>query len=256
MSQTIFDDNQQAQVQPEKKSRGCLFGCLIAFGLMFGLAICAGVGGYWFLTGKVQQYTAEAPLELPTVQYEPEELAALKTKLESFEKAVDEGDQSAREIEISADDINALIANEETLKGKAFVKIEEGKLIGDVSFPVDKIPGGKGRYFNGSATLNASMESGVLVVTLADAEVNGEKLPQQFIDAMANENLAKEMYKNPENAKTMGRFEDIRIEDDKVILTLKPVEESADDTLDHTGEAEPDSQPAEETALEQQTDNA
>jgi hypothetical protein len=220
---------------------------------MFGLMICAGVGGYWFLTGQVQKYTAEAPLELPTVQYEPEELAALKTKMESFEKAIDEGDPSTREIEISADDINALIANEETLKGKAFVKIEEGKLVGDVSFPVDKIPGGKGRYFNGSATLNASMEGGVLIVTLTDAEVNGEKLPQQFIDAMANENLAKEMYKNPENAKTMRRFEDIRIEDDKVILTLKPVEDPTNSDIDD--QAESDETSAEEATLEFQADD-
>ncbi len=220
---------------------------------MFGLMICAGVGGYWFLTGQVQKYTAEAPLELPTVQYEPEELAALKTKMESFEKAIDEGDPSTREIEISADDINALIANEETLKGKAFVKIEEGKLVGDVSFPVDKIPGGKGRYFNGSATLDASMEGGVLIVTLTDAEVNGEKLPQQFIDAMANENLAKEMYKNPENAKTMRRFEDIRIEDDKVILTLKPVEDPTNSDIDD--QAESDETSAEEATLEFQADD-
>ena len=220
---------------------------------MFGLMICAGVGGYWFLTGQVQKYTAEAPLELPTVQYEPEELAALKTKMESFEKAIDEGDPSTREIEISADDINALIANEETLKGKAFVKIEEGKLVGDVSFPVDKIPGGKGRYFNGSATLDASMEGGVLIEPLTDAEVNGEKLPQQFIDAMANENLAKEMYKNPENAKTMRRFEDIRIEDDKVILTLKPVEDPTNSDIDD--QAESDETSAEEATLEFQADD-
>ncbi|MGB7346571.1 MAG: hypothetical protein WBD20_20285, partial [Pirellulaceae bacterium] len=222
MSQVLPETQPQYATPPENKSRGCLWGCLIAAGLMVALFVCAGVGGYWFFTGQVQKYTAEAPLDLPTVEYDADQMAALEARLESFENAVDTGEPTSREMELSADDINALIAKEETLRGKVFVKIEDGKVVGDVSFPTDMIPGGKGRYFNGSATLDASMESGVLIVTLVDAEVNGEKLPQQFIDGMANENLAKDMYKNPENAKTMRRFEDIRIEGDKVIVTLKP----------------------------------
>ncbi|MGB7328085.1 MAG: hypothetical protein WBD31_24635, partial [Rubripirellula sp.] len=58
------------------------------------------------------------------------------------------------------------------------------------------------------------------------------------IDGMANENLAKDMYKNPENAKTMRRFEDIRIEGDKVIVTLKPQVKS--ETSQDTSDVAPD----------------
>ncbi|QDT09058.1 hypothetical protein [Planctomycetes bacterium K23_9] len=226
MSNTMYEDQPQAAPQSTGNTRGCLFGCLVAVGLVFGAVLCTGIGGYWFFTSQVEKYTADAPLDLPQVEYAPEELSALQDRLKSFETAVEGGEISSQEMELSADDINALIANEKTLKGKVFVRIADGQVTGDVSVPADMVPGGSERYFNGSATLDASMESGVLIVTLVDAEVNGEKLPQKFIDAMAQENLAKEMYKNPENAKTMRRFKDIRIEGDKVILTLKPTEKT------------------------------
>jgi len=226
MSNTMYETQAEPVASPSGNSKGCLFGCLIAFGLMFSLVVCMGVGGYWFFTNQVQKYTAQTPLELPTVQYEPEELAELQSRLKSFESAVDTGAGETNELVLTADDINALIADQSEMKGKVFIKIEEGKVTGDVSVPTDMIPGGKGRYFNGSATLDASMEDGILIVTLVDAEVNGEKLPQQFIDGIGNENLAKDMYKNAENAKTLRRFEDVRIEGDKVILTLKPTDDA------------------------------
>ena len=108
------------------------------------------------------------------------------------------------------------------------MKITDGKVSGDVSIPMDAIPGGKGRYFNGSASFNVSMENGVLIVTLADAEVNGEPVPQRVIDGMAKENLAKDLYKDPKNAEFMRRVDSVRVEDDKIILKLRPEEAKTD----------------------------
>lgn len=220
MSNTVSEADAYAE-QP-KKSRGCLYGCLAAFGVMCLLLICSGVGSYYFLSGKIEQYTDAEPLDLDEVAYSDEEMEILKTRLSSFENAVDEGSSEVQELELTADDINALIAEEEKLKGRVFVTIEDGQIGADVSVPADFVPGGGGRFFNGSVKVDASMEGGVLIVTLVDAEVGGERLPDQFIEAMANENLAKEFYKKEENAKTMRRFEDIRIEDDRVFLRLKP----------------------------------
>ncbi|MEO8496414.1 MAG: hypothetical protein ABI614_15205, partial [Planctomycetota bacterium] len=125
---------------------------------------------------------------------------------------------------------------------------QDGEVIGDVSIPVDFLPGGKGRFFNASATFNVTLENGVLIVTLKDANVKGEKLPQQFIDAMGKENLAKDAYKDPEVAATLSRIESLSIEHDKIILKprVMPSQTEADGAT--MGDDQPptgDSAPAE-----------
>lgn len=81
---------------------------------------------------------------------------------------------------------------------------------------MDAIPGGKGRYFNGSASVDASLEDGVLIVTLQDAEVNGQPVPDAYMREIRKENLAKDMYKDPEVAKRLRKFESLVIEGDKL----------------------------------------
>ena len=223
---------QDQPVAQAPKSRGCLYGCLIAFGLMAVLMIAVSVGFYMLLKGQIQKYTAEAPTEIPVVEYTPDQIAELETRMQSFSDAAEGGESDSTELVLTADDLNALIANNEDLRGRVFVKIEDGLVSGDVSVPLDELPlpGAKGRYFNGSATVDASMEGGVLIVTLTGAEVKGEPLPDQFLEAMANENLAKDVYKDPNNAKVLRRFEDIRVEGDKIYLKLKEKSEEPEPT--------------------------
>ena len=140
------------------------------------------------------------------------------------------------------------------MKGKIHVRIENGLVAGDVSVPTDAIPGGKGRYFNGSATFDVSMDEGVLIVTLADADVNGQPVPAQVLEAMARENLAKDMYKDPEVAKALKRIDSVEVADDLIILKVKhddadqpegDVEEDAgaDDPSSDDGQAGGDGEP-------------
>ncbi|WP_182871132.1 hypothetical protein [Stieleria mannarensis] len=207
--------------QSSGSGNGCLWGCLIAGGLFIGSILCAGFGGYWFLSNQIAKYTSDTPVQLPTVEYSEEELAKLDARVDSFREKLDAGETPEEDLILTADDINALISSNEDLKGKVFVKIENDQVEGDVSFPLDKLPMGKGRYFNGSATFDVSMDGGVLIVTVDQAEVNGESVPEQFMEGLRQENLAKEVYKDPENAKFMSQFEDIRVEDDKFILRVK-----------------------------------
>ncbi|WP_146454646.1 hypothetical protein [Rubripirellula tenax] len=129
---------------------------------------------------------------------------------------------AVRELVLTADDINALINGEEKLRGKLLVSIDEGMIKGEISIPVESfLPASKGRFLNGSGTFDVSLEDGVLIVRLVTAEVKGEPLPDVFMDAMKKENLAKDIYKDEKNAKTIRRFESIRVEDDKIIARLK-----------------------------------
>lgn len=211
----------EPQPQSSGTGKGCLWGCLIAGGLFIGSILCAGFGGYWFISSQVAKYTSETPIDLPTVDYTEEELAKLDARVESFKEKLDAGETPDEDLVLTADDINALIGKNEDLRGKVYVKIENNQVEGDVSFPLDKLPMGKGRFFNGSATFDVSMEGGILIVTAEQAEVNGDPVPEEFMQGLRNENLAKDVYKDPDNAKFMRQFEDIRIEDNKFILRIK-----------------------------------
>lgn len=208
--------------QAEKKSGcGCwVWGCLSV--LLFGLVVTGLVGffGYRYLGTQITKYTSETPQPLPVVEYEPAAMTALETRFEGFQTSLKEGGQ-VEDLVLTAEDINALVANNKDLKGKVFVKIEDGQIKGDVSIPLDNVPLAGGRYLNASAAFDVSMENGVLIVTLADAEVKGEKVPEQFLDAFRNENLAKNLYDDAETAKAFRRIESVVVENGKIVLKVR-----------------------------------
>ncbi|MCA9137218.1 MAG: hypothetical protein KDB00_10675 [Planctomycetales bacterium] len=217
---------QQTQPQGSGAGKGCLWGCLLLLGLGVASILCVGIGGYWFANRLVSQYTSDTPVDLPTVEYTEDELATLEARIESFRSKLNAGETPEEDLVLTADDINALIGKNEDFKGKVFVKIENNQVEGDVSIPLDKVPLCEGRYFNGKASFNVSMEGGVLIVTADQAEFNGNPVPEEFMQSMRNENLAKDVYKDEKNAKFMRQFEDIKIEDNKFILRVKRNDDS------------------------------
>ncbi len=233
--------------QNRGSGRGCLWGCLAVVLFVVGVFVCGGVGMYFFVSNQVTKYTSDTPVDLPTVEYDEETLAELETRVESFQETVDRGETPKEDLVLSADDINALIGKNEDMRGKVFVKIEDGLVKGDVSIPTDFFPGGKGRFFNGSATFDVSMEDGVLIVVADEASVNGEPLPGPVMEGIRSENLAKDLYKDPENAKFMRRFRDIQIDGDKVILKFKRTEPEAGSADDGETASETDATSAVQT---------
>ena len=182
-----------AQV-PEKSGCGCwVWGCLsvVVIGII-GIALASYLL-YRVAAGQIEKYTSETPQEMPVVEYDEETLTALETRFDDFKAKLKSGEPT-EDLVLTAEDINAMIAKKEDLKGKIFVKIEDGQLKGDVSMPLDNLPlgVGKGRYFNASAAFDVTMANGMLVVNLADAEVKGEQVPEEFLQGMRKENLAKD----------------------------------------------------------------
>lgn len=220
----------QAQSPPKSSRSCCLWGCLGMFLLMVLLVVGGGFGTYWWLQAQLNRYTADAPADLPIVELPEGELTEIQARIDTFKETIEAG-ETPEDLVLTAEELNALITQDDEMRGRVYVTIEDGEITGDVSIPVDFIPGGKGRFFNASATFDVSLENGVLIVTIEDAEVKGEKLPQQFIDGMSKENLAKEAYKDPEVAATLGRIESITIEQDKIILKprIMPTEPAADE---------------------------
>jgi hypothetical protein len=216
--------------QPPRQ-RGCFFyGCIIASILMVLVLILIGLGvyfGYRFVSQLVEEYTASAPRDLPKVEMPAEERKALKSRVEEFRKAVDEG-KGAEPLILTSEDLNALIEEEPELKGKVYLKIEGDELKGQVSIPLEKIGWSmlRGRYLNGEADLKASLNNGVLIVTLDSLEVNGKRPPPEFMTKLKEQNLAKDAYNNPKNAEMLRKVESLEIKDGKVIIRVraKPAE--------------------------------
>lgn len=215
-----------------------------------------GFGGYWLLTSQVTKYTDTQAAEIPVVEYEQEEIEALEARIESFTNQVKgkdadgESDENipangddhtaemgevkenennqplpevvpVKELSLSAEEINALIASEEQLRGRVFVRIEDGRVFGQVSIPTDMVPGGKGRFFNADGEFDVSMEDGILVVKLTDASVKGQQIPASVMEGFASENLAKDAYKDAKNAEMLRKFEKIEVVEDKIVLKLR-----------------------------------
>lgn len=222
--------------EPEKKGCGCwVWGCLTVFLLFVVGSASVGFFGYRYLGGQIARFTEDKPVELPTVQYDEQTLADLEARLESFK---DDGtDQSSiDELTLTADDINALIHENESMRGRVFVRMDNNQLTGDVSMPLDGVPMGGGRFLNASVTLDVSMHRDRLDIRLVSAEVKGEPVPGEFIGALGSENLAAELYNDKNLGPVLERLQDVRIEDNQLILKLHPAEaselESAADTTE------------------------
>jgi hypothetical protein len=223
----VPDQTFSATPEPRK---GFPWGCLIGgcLSILLLAIIAVGVAVYFafnFYNTQIEKYTSATPAAIPMVEFTEEKIADVEKRVDSFKKSLEPGAQP-EELVLTADDINALISKQEELKGHAYITIHDGEITGEISYPTDGIMGAKGRYFNGEVTLSASMEDGVLIVKLEDAKVNGESLPEPFLDGLRNQNLAKDVYKDPENAELLRKFERLTIEDDRIILKPRAVQPS------------------------------
>jgi hypothetical protein len=249
---------QAAKYAPEayqpRSQRGCFFyGCIIASILALLVVIAIGVAtylGYRFLNQLVEEYTSTTPRALPKVEMPDEQRQALKDRVEAFRKAVNAG-ASTEPLVLTSTDLNALIEEDPDLKGKIYIAIEGEKLKGQLSLPLEFLGLGmvKGRYLNGEADLKASLREGVLIVTLDSIEVNGKKPPEEMLTSLRQQNLAKDAYKNPEQAELLRKVESMEIKDGKIIIKVRPTGDNTKKLPPSDGVVPPDSaKPAPEPA--------
>lgn len=204
---------------PARKQHGCLFyGCLITAILAFITILCIALGTYFlyrFTTRIVEQYTDTAAMELPKSNLDEAQIQTLKKRVEDFKKATEEGREDT--LTLTGDELTALLQSDAKLKDRIAVAVEGDKLKGQVSLPFD-FPGLGRRYFNGAVTLKASLENGDLRVTLDQAEVKGQPVPENVMEHLRKENLAKDAYDKEENARVLRRIKSLEIKDGKIII--------------------------------------
>lgn len=211
--------------EPEvRKGHGCFFyGCLTLFVLLVIAGLGLFFGTRYAINKLVDKYTATEAVALPKVEISAAEAAAAQERVKSFKAALDAGTPT-EPLALTEKELNALIANSPDfadLKDKVYVGIASNRITGQISMPLDKFPIGKtaGRYLNGAAAFNVSMDNGVLLVTLDSLAVKGEPLPAQVLQGLAQQNLAKDVDQDVKRAELLRKIATIEVKEDRLVIT-------------------------------------
>ena len=213
---------EQTPAPSGKKGRGCLFyGCLTSIVLLLIAGIMVVVA-IQYVKSLINTYTDTSPMVLPKVEMPAAEYEALEKRVGEFKESLDKSN-GVPALVLSGQEINALIANQpdaKVLKDKFHISLEGDQIKGQVSIPLGEshLPFTKGRYLNGAAAFKASLQNGILIVTANSIEVKGKPLPEAFMSQLRNENLAKDVYRDPKKAEALRKIESIEVKDGKLIV--------------------------------------
>jgi hypothetical protein len=186
---------------PPKRGMGCFGkGCLILVVIVI-VVIVAGVGGtLWtvhhvYLSDKpapIPEATASTETSAPTPG-EPsapapvQRSAEVRERLDTMKKAARAHERTG--VELTAADINALIAANRKSRGTASVGINDTALQAQFSIPLEKLDvpfrnafGLGDRYLNGSVTIVAPPGTNASTVQLSEVKINGHSVPANLLD--------------------------------------------------------------------------
>jgi hypothetical protein len=210
---------------PPRKGLGCFArGCLtlVVFGTVLVLACFAGL--YWglqrhsaivhgiFWLAKTHSI-AEGPAPVPDFTASDEQIQALRERWEDFEQKSRAG-QPAK-IELAADDINSLIAQNPAVHGKAFVSMEENRLRLQTSIPLKEFFGWSRYYFNGDTTLEVNGAQSLEHLRLDRIRVNNEPVPRNLLSWKYHSKQLRDYLAEYRDSYGIGTME---IRDGKLIL--------------------------------------
>jgi hypothetical protein len=211
--------------QTPKPGRGCFFYGCITGAVLLALVLGALLLGLHYMKKMVNRYTDTKPIELPTVQMPPAEMAQVKQRLEAFEQAVRE-QHATKPLTLTADDINVLIAtgsDQQSLKGKVYVSLDGDQVKGELSVPLQDMGLSmlRGRYLNGTATFNLSFREGKLSLTTQTIQVKGEPLPEVYLREIRKQNLAFALTNDAGAAAVLKGLEEIQVKEGKLVIEPK-----------------------------------
>ena len=218
---------------PEKSGKGkyIALGCLFASVLLIVGGFFAYRGIMKVVTDLAEEYTDLQPRTLPQVQVSESVAEATVARVDEFEEAVEEGN-ATQPFYLTSEEINQLIYHHprwKALAGRVYVTIENDRVKGEVSIPLDEIsiPLGevgeflKDRYLNGSAVFNIILTGGRLLIFVDSVEVKGKPLPEELMQHLRSENLAKEVENDEELRAFIEKLESITVEDGRLRIVPK-----------------------------------
>jgi hypothetical protein len=217
--------NTWVEAPPQRKGLGCFGrGCLILLVFVIVLAIACFAGMYWGLhrhsalfygsywLAKTRSF-AEAPAPVPEFKGSEQQIQLVQERWQEFEQKTRAGQPA--EIELSADDIDALISTSEGVRGKVFVSIDGNLPRLQVSVPIGEFFGKPGYYFNGDVIIGVNGAQSLDNPQFNRITINGEQVPVDFLKWKYRSRHLREYLADHGNAYDIGTIE---IRDGKVIL--------------------------------------
>ena len=150
---------------------------LAVFFILLALAFVAGT--YFAAKYLRTEYFSSHHERLPISQATVEEEQAVRARWDAFEKAA-HANQAAR-IELTADDLNALIASEPKLHGNAYATIEDNTAHLQLSMPIGKARWLNGSYLNAQCSVQASPSGKPEAALITSIVVNGRPVGEEFL---------------------------------------------------------------------------
>src|SRR2546430_5000003 len=165
---------------PAQHGFGCFAkGCLILVVFFILLALSFVAGTYYATRYLKAEYFSTYHERLPISHATVEEEQAVRARWDEFLKAA-RARETAR-IELSADDINALIASDQKLRANAFVTIENDTAHFQISYPVGEQRWLRGRYINAQCTIQSAPSGKPEDARITSIIVNGRAVGQEFL---------------------------------------------------------------------------
>jgi hypothetical protein len=208
---------------PQPRRMGCVTkGCLILSCFIVFLLIAAAVGLYFGMRThsalvhgaswlRKTQVLATEPSPVPQFETNEANIASAKSKWNDFEQASESGQPAS--VELTAADLNNLIASNRRARGKAFVTIEGNQLRLQLSVPLGEYLGRGGYYLNGNIVVQTNGPQSLNRPHLSSITVNGQALPA---DALEWKYKAESLQSYLQQY-TSG-YDTVEIRDGKVIL--------------------------------------
>jgi hypothetical protein len=210
---------------PPRKGMGCFArGCLILVVFAIVLAIACFAGLYWgfqrnsailhgiYWLAKTHSL-AEAPAPVPEFPASDKQIQAVQERWRDFEQQKRAGQPA--EIELTADDLNSLIAAIREARWKAFVSMEENRLRVQASVPLGEFFGRSRYYFNGDTTIQLNGAESLENPQLNQIIVNNEPVPRNLLNWRYNRRRLRDYLADYRNTYDIGIIE---IRDGKLIL--------------------------------------
>ena len=202
---------------PPQKGMGCFAkGCLILV-VFFVLLLCAFIAGSFLAARYLRShYFPTTSIELPAAAPTEREEQAIRARWQAFDTHA-RAHEPAR-IELSVDELNALIASEPELRGKAHVTIEDNVARLKVSILLDEVWWLRGHYINGECTVQSSVSGHPGDIQIRSVIVNGRPVAEEALQWQYGPWSVRRYINDWSAAKNLKTFE---IRDGKVILETK-----------------------------------
>jgi hypothetical protein len=214
---------------PQPRGMGCFGkGCLILSLLFLFLLLMGAVGIYYaFRThsavvhglawAQQNHVLAAEPSPVPQFETTSERIEVSERKWRAFDRASSK-DEPAH-VELTADDLNNLIAQNRHTRGKVFASIENNRLHVQTSIPIGELIGRNGYYLNGEIVVQTDGARSFNQLPLDSITINGRPVPRGLLGwKYRSQSLSDYL------AEARGHVDanTLEIRDGRIILDAKP----------------------------------